>query len=79
MAEFFVLKAHRGQGVGTAALVEILRRHAGPWQVGVINRNAGASAFWAKAIRPYAPATYPHRFDGETWLIYEFEPVRARA
>ena len=73
MAEFFVLKAYRGKGVGSAAFEAILGRHTGRWQIGVIEKNLGASAFWAKTIGPYDPAIYPHHFDGEDWLIYDFE------
>jgi predicted acetyltransferase len=73
MAEFFVLKAYRGRGVGSSAFAQLLEHHPGPWQLGVIEKNGGASAFWAKVVEPYAPTSYPHHFDGEDWLVYEFE------
>lgn len=72
MAEFFVLKAYRGQGVGKAAFEDIVRRHYGPWHIGVIDRNEGANAFWSRALAARGATTFSHRFDGETWLIYEF-------
>ncbi|WP_379993962.1 GNAT family N-acetyltransferase [Devosia nitrariae] len=72
MAEFFVLKAYRGQGVGRAAFADILRRHHGRWHIGVIDRNEGANAFWARALADRDAATFNRQFDGENWLVYEF-------
>lgn len=72
MAEFFVLKAYRRLGVGAFAFSEIVERHHGPWQVGVIDKNGGAGAFWKKVVKPYSPSSQTHHFDGEDWLIYEF-------
>ncbi|WP_338723708.1 GNAT family N-acetyltransferase [Devosia sp. XK-2] len=73
MAEFFVLKAYRGKGVGSEAFRQILEHHPGLWQLGVIEKNGGASAFWSKVVAPCSPNSYPHHFDGEDWLVYEFE------
>lgn len=72
MAEFFVLKAYRGTGVGSEAFRQILELHRGPWQLGVVEKNGGASAFWSKVVASHSPSSYPHHFDGEDWLIYEF-------
>jgi predicted acetyltransferase len=76
MAEFFVLKAYRGKRLGSEAFEQILQAHSGKWQVGVIDRNKVAQAFWAKAIGPHQPASFSHQFDGENWLIYEFEAIQ---
>lgn len=73
MAEFFVLKAYRRQGVGASAFSKIVERHHGPWQVGVIDKNGGAGAFRMKVVKPYSPSSLTHHFDGEDWVIYEFE------
>jgi predicted acetyltransferase len=75
VAEFFVLKAYRGRGVGLAAFEQILRAHAGKWQIGVIDKNKVASAFWAKAVEPYHAISFQHRFDGENWKLYEFQSL----
>jgi predicted acetyltransferase len=72
MAEFFVLRAYLGKGTGISAFSQILRIHTGPWQIGVIDKNVEVNAFWAKVTAPNKPATPPHRFDGENWLLYEF-------
>lgn len=70
MAEFFVLRAHRGRGVGRAAFTAIVERHRGPWHVGVVARNAAAAAFWSAAAGPLAGEPKPRSFDGEDWLVY---------
>ncbi len=73
VAEFFVLKAYRGQGVGAAVFHEIVGRHPGRWQVGVIEKNRGAAAFWQKATHRYRPTAHARAFDGEHWLVHDFE------
>lgn len=50
MAEFFVLRRHRRQGVGAAAAAEAFARFPGAWEVRVHERNAPALAFWRRAI-----------------------------
>ncbi|WP_052731721.1 GNAT family N-acetyltransferase [Devosia geojensis] len=70
MAEFFVLKAYRGRGVGRSAAETIINGHPGRWHIGVIERNAGAARFWSR-LR-YCRNAQPHRFEGEEWLVYEF-------
>jgi predicted acetyltransferase len=73
VAEFFVLKAYRGKGVGRAAFRDVLRANPGRWQIGVMERNIPASAFWQTVTAAHAPKAYPHHFDGEDWRVYEFE------
>jgi predicted acetyltransferase len=50
MAEFFVLRKHRRQGVATEALRQILHAYPGRWEIAVAERNTLAKAFWASAI-----------------------------
>lgn len=78
MAEFFVLKAYRGHGVGRRAADAIVSRHAGRWHIGVIERNAGASRFWAAQHYCQNASQGRHRFDGEDWLIYDFATEATR-
>jgi hypothetical protein len=46
IAAFRVPPAVRGQGVGGALAIEVLRRHAGPWSIGFQHDNHAAGAFW---------------------------------
>ena len=50
MAEFFVLRAWRRQGVGRAAARLIFNRFGGPWDVTEHPTNLPAQAFWRKVI-----------------------------
>ena len=72
MAEFFVLKAYRGRGVGRQAADMIISAHPGRWHIGVIEKNAGAFRFWAAQRHCRGAAQSHHHFDGEDWLVYEF-------
>jgi predicted acetyltransferase len=54
MAEFFVLRKYRRQGLGRDAAQTIFRRLPGPWTVRQQLTNPAATAFWRRAI--------PHSF-----------------
>jgi predicted acetyltransferase len=73
MAEFFVLRAYRGRGFGTAAARQILAAHPGPWHLAVMTANAPAMAFWRKLAAPFEAGVRNLTHDGEAWLLYEFE------
>lgn len=74
MAEFFVLKAYRQRGVGARAVAAIVSKHQGPWHIGVIDKNAIANNFWRRCLKSRQGLTsFPQNFDGEDWLVYEFQ------
>ena len=72
MAEFFVLRPHRGKSVGRHALQAVLSRHPGPWHVATQVHNLNADGFWSKALAPHAPMARPARFDGADWTVRAF-------
>lgn len=45
IAEFFILKKYRREGIGKAIAAEIFSRHKGPWEVHQIENNTGAQSF----------------------------------
>jgi predicted acetyltransferase len=51
LAEFFILRKHRGQGVGQAAAELVFSSHAGTWEVAVARKNLQAQEFWRNTIR----------------------------
>ena len=53
MAEFFILKKYRGQGIGQKVAFALFDRHSGEWQVSEIAQNYPAQAFWRKIIARY--------------------------
>lgn len=53
MAEFFVMRGYRRQGVGATLALEVFRRFPGAWEVRVRESNAPALAFWTATIDAY--------------------------
>jgi predicted acetyltransferase len=51
MAEFFVLRRYRRNGVGTEAARQIWSRFPGAWEIRVMEDNHGAYQFWAHAVK----------------------------
>ena len=72
MAEFFVLKAYRRHGVGSAALAAITANHLGDWHIGVPLDNQPAQAFWGRALAPYAPESRQITFEDTEWRLNAF-------
>lgn len=84
VAEFFVLRRHRRDGVGGAAARLLWDHMPGPWVVRVSEGNVGALPFWERTIRAYTDGRFsqstlpgsPH-----AWRVYWFEsaaPAPAR-
>lgn len=77
MAEFFVLKAYRGRGVGSAALNLALDAHPGPWHIAVPVANRAAQAFWGRALARHAGSPRDIYFDGDDWSLFAFDAAMA--
>lgn len=65
IAEFFVVRAVRRQGIGHAIAAEVLRRYPGAWEICFQEVNRGAPAFWRRVVTDVV---------GETWRE-ELRPV----
>jgi len=50
IAEFFVLRKHRRQGVGRRAAQSVFSQHPGWWEVAVARNNTRAGEFWRNTI-----------------------------
>jgi predicted acetyltransferase len=50
MAQFFVMKKYRRQGLGARAARRLFEMHRGPWEVRQIPENTAATAFWRRVI-----------------------------
>ena len=46
VAEFFVMRRHRGAGIGSSAAALLWDRFAAPWTVRVAEANRGGYGFW---------------------------------
>lgn len=76
LAEFFVLRKYRRDGVGRRAALAVFRALPGRWQVGVAAYNAPALAFWRAVARDLPGveerAGTPGRWNG---IVLSFESV----
>ncbi len=64
IAEFFVLRAHRRQGIGARVAAALFDRFPGPWLVSEHAGNARAVAFWRAVIGRYTGGAY----EEEAWV-----------
>ena len=67
LAQFFVLRRYRRQGVAGAAARFIFDRLPGRWEVGELPDNLPAQAFWRRVIGDYSGGQFTDRFfkDGD--------------
>ncbi|MBN1311050.1 MAG: GNAT family N-acetyltransferase [Anaerolineae bacterium] len=78
LAEFFVLRPYRRQGVGRALAFQTFDTYRGYWELAVIDPNKPALAFWRKVVDEYTQGrceeftTYDHE-EGFTviWLVFD--------
>lgn len=64
IAEFFVLKKYRGQGVGEYAATHIFDLWPGHWEVTQLAAHPGSHTFWRKVIGKYSGGRYEERQAG---------------
>ncbi len=58
LTQFFIVRAWRKRGVGASAAQQLFARHAGPWEVRVIDANTIARAFWRETITRYTQGNF---------------------
>jgi len=58
IAEFFVMKKYRRQGVGRVAAMATFDRFPGGWEVSQWSSNVSAQRFWQKVIAEYTGGRY---------------------
>ena len=69
VGEFFILRKHRGQGVGQLAADLVFSSHPGSWEIAVARRNLQAGEFWRKTVHNSGKASDIREMDiqTETW------------
>jgi predicted acetyltransferase len=68
LAEFFIMRKYRRQGVGEQVARFIFDQFPGAWQVGQINENTAATIFWRKVISRYTHDHFEeHVLDSDHW------------
>ena len=80
MAEFFIVRGYRKQGIGSHAARRVWEQFSGDWQVRVLEANS-AKHFWEYAIaafvgNPVKPDALEK--DGRAWRVFSF-PVHPAA
>jgi predicted acetyltransferase len=76
VAEFFVLRAYRRQGLGTRLAHQLWRQFPGPWEVRVMQSNIAGAKFWRRAIRAFTGTRTRSsvvKKDGLNWHVFAFE------
>ena len=58
IAEFFVMKKYRRQGIGNAVAKDIFDLHKGQWEVFQMEANIPAQKFWKKVITEYTDGKF---------------------
>lgn len=58
MAEFFIMRKYRGQGVGKVTALKFLDMFQGNWHIGQTSGNKPAQAFWRKLIGNYTAGSF---------------------
>lgn len=77
IAEFFILRKYRKQGIGTWVVHKVWQQFKDRWQVRVLQKNVIARAFWVQAIEQFtgnevAIVTITDK-DNYNWDIFKFE------
>ena len=68
IAEFFIMRKYRRQGVGKTAAFCIFDRLRGRWEVQEISANAPAQQFWRAVIAEYTAGRFTETvMDNDQW------------
>ena len=62
IAEFFVMRRYRLQGIGAQVAKTVFELHPGPWEVSQILKNPDAIAFWEKVIEQYTGGQFSKHY-----------------
>ncbi len=63
IAEFFILKKYRREGIGKAIAIKVFNLHKGHWEVYQKNHNKPAQIFWNKVISEYTKEKFSESFE----------------
>ncbi|WP_442600755.1 GNAT family N-acetyltransferase [Paenibacillus sp. KN14-4R] len=63
IAEFFIMKKYRKEGIGKAVAKQIFDLHKGQWEVYQLESNKPAQVFWNKVINEYTQGEFKDRIE----------------
>jgi predicted acetyltransferase len=79
MAEFFVLRRYRHNGIGTELASKVWLRCPGRWQIRVREKNVSAHKFWMSSITKFTGLPIhcgKFESDGVSWHRFSFDSSR---
>ena len=65
--EFFVHRQFRRHGVGVAAALKVFGLYPGAWEIGVLDVNERAIAFWKSVLERYSGGDYHEHRNEAAW------------
>lgn len=68
VAEFFVMKKYRREGIGKEIAIQIFDLHKGQWEVFQKESNKPAQLLWNKVIGEYNKVSFTERFKDARWV-----------
>ena len=80
MAEFFIVRRYRRQGVGGSVAHEVWRKFPGRWEVRVTEKNRAGQAFWRRAVAAFMsePVEAAAReIKQKVWQVFSFDTAKA--
>jgi predicted acetyltransferase len=63
IAEFFILKKYRHEGIGKAIAIKVFNLHKGQWEVYQKDSNKPAQIFWNKVISEYTKGQFKEHLE----------------
>jgi predicted acetyltransferase len=63
IAEFFILKKYRREGIGRAIAIKVFNLHKGQWEVYQKISNNPAQVFWNSVISEYTKGQFKERLE----------------
>ncbi|WP_160496880.1 hypothetical protein [Paenibacillus dendrobii] len=67
IAEFFIMRKWRKQGIGREVATRIFDRHKGNWEVKQEKENYNAQKFWETVINQYCNGRYTKKESLPKW------------
>ena len=68
LAEFFILRKYRRQGIGKVVAFQVFDKFHGKWEIRETAANVSAQCFWRKVVAEYTAGQYIDiLFDDEKW------------
>ena len=65
IAEFFIMRKYRRQGIGRRVAIQILDLHKGQWEIFQMESNKSAQAFWRTVILDYTKGQFSERVENK--------------